>query len=388
MPYDEPTRWCFRMGVCRKHDGSPRRTVDLSPLNKYCEREVHPSKSPFHLARSIPKDSIKTVFDAWNGFHSVFIREEDRHYTTFITPWGLFRYKRAPQGYLASGDGYCRRYDDIVAHFPRLARIIDNSCLYDPKKDLGAHWWRVEVSGNAGIILNADKLQFSQNSVDFAGFRINTDTIEPLPKYLDAIRQYPTPLDDIRQYPTPLDDIRQYPTPLDDIRQYPTPLNITDLRSWFGLAPQVSHYFQLRDMMEPFRQFLSPKVKFQWNEDLNHLFEMSIEKIVEAIKDGVQIFDPTKRTAQKTDWSKTGVGFWLVQKHCSCKSQSPECCKDGWRIILAGSRFLSPAEKNYGAIEGEALAVAWALEQTRYFSMGCNDLLIVDHQPLVKLLGD
>ena len=128
----------------------------------------------------------------------------------------------------------------------------------------------LEVSGNAGIILNADKLQFSQNSVDFAGFRINTDTIEPLPKYLDAIRQYPTPL------------------------------NTIDIRSWFGLVHQVSHYSQLRDMMEPFRQFLSPEVKFQWNEDLNHLFEMSKEKIVE---DGVQIFDPTKRTAVKTDWS-------------------------------------------------------------------------------------
>ena len=41
------------------------------------------------------------------------------------------------------------------------------------------------------------------------------------------------------------------------------------------------------------------------------------------------------------------------------------------------------------AIEGEALAVAWALEQTRYFTMGCNDLLVVvNHAPLVKILGD
>ena len=77
VPYGEPTKWCFRMVITRKHDGSPRRTVDLSPLNKYCEREAHPSKSPFHLARSVPQGSIKTVLDAWNGFHSVPIREED-----------------------------------------------------------------------------------------------------------------------------------------------------------------------------------------------------------------------------------------------------------------------------------------------------------------------
>jgi hypothetical protein len=56
---------------------------------------------------------------------------------------------------------------------------------------------------------------------------------------------------------------------------------------------------------------------------------------------------------------------------------------------LAGSRFLTPAEKNYAPVEGEALAVAWALGQTKFFTMGCNDLLIiVDHKPLVKILGD
>jgi hypothetical protein len=39
--------------------------------------------------------------------------------------------------------------------------------------------------------------------------------------------------------------------------------------------------------------------------------------------------------------------------------------------------------------EGEASAVAWGLEQTRYFTQGCDDLLVVtDHKPLVKVLGD
>ena len=73
VPYGEPIIWCFRMVISRKHDGSPRRTVDLSPLNKFCEREVHPSQSPFRVVRSIPPGSVKTVFDAWNGFHLVLI---------------------------------------------------------------------------------------------------------------------------------------------------------------------------------------------------------------------------------------------------------------------------------------------------------------------------
>ena len=35
VPHGEPTGWCFRMVVRRKEDGSPRSTVDLSPLNKF-----------------------------------------------------------------------------------------------------------------------------------------------------------------------------------------------------------------------------------------------------------------------------------------------------------------------------------------------------------------
>ena len=61
VPYGEPTTWCHRMVVTRKHDGSPRRTVDLSPLNKFCQRETFAMESPFHLARRVPIDNWKTV---------------------------------------------------------------------------------------------------------------------------------------------------------------------------------------------------------------------------------------------------------------------------------------------------------------------------------------
>ena len=88
--------------------------------------------------------------------------------------------------------------------------------------------------------------------------------------------------------------------------------------------------------------------------------------------------------------SKThGIGYFFLQKHCQCASTIPECCTDGWKITLAGSRFLSPAEQRYAPVEGEALAVAWSLEQTKYFTQGCTKLIVVtDHKPLVKILGD
>ena len=361
VPYGEPVNWCHRMVVTRKQDGTPRRTVDLSPLNKHCTRETYATESPFHLARRIPKSTWKTVTDAWNGYHSVPLRESDRNLTTFITPFGRWRYTRLPQGFVSSGDGYNRRFDAITSSFERKERCVDDTIHFD--ENLEKHWWRtinfLIIVGQAGIVLNPDKFQFAEKTVDFAGFRISESTIEPLPKYLDAIRQFPTPT------------------------------STTDIRSWFGLVNQVTNYAQLRDIMAPFKPFLSPKCKFTWNERLDLAFQRSKKIIIDEIYRGVEIFDMTKRTCLRPDWSNRGVGYFLLQQHCNCPSGIPDCCQGGWRVTLAGSRFLSSAEQRYAAVEGEALAVAWGLEQTKYFTQGCDKLVIVtDHKPLVKLLGD
>jgi len=229
--------------------------------------------------------------------------------------------------------------------------------------DLEAHWWRtidfLTLVGNAGIVLNANKFQFAKRDVDFAGFRITADRIDPLPKYYKTIRDFPTTS------------------------------STTDIRSWFGLVNQVSNYAQLREQMAPFRPFLSPHHPFMWNMELEDAFKLSKASIIAAIREGVEIFDLQRPTCLRTDWSKRGIGYFLLQKHCTCASITPDCCLDGWRITLAGSRFLTPTEQRYAPIEGEALAIAWSLEQTKYFTLGCHDLILAtDHKPLTKLFGN
>ena len=105
VPANNPVEWMSRMITPPKKNGDPRRTVDLSDLNKACKRQTHHTKSPYHLASEIPRN-VKN--DAWNGFHSVELEKKSRPYTTFITPWGAYQYKVSPQGWLASSDAYSR----------------------------------------------------------------------------------------------------------------------------------------------------------------------------------------------------------------------------------------------------------------------------------------
>ena len=62
------------------------------------------------------------------------------------------------------------------------------------------------------------------------------------------------------------------------------------------------------------------------------------------------------------------------------------CCTEGWKVALVESRFTHPAESRYAPVEGEALAVADALDKGRHSVLGCTDLVVtVDHKPLIGL---
>ena len=361
VPIGTPVTYCHRMVICAKKNGKPRRTVDMQSLNANAKRETHHTPSPFHLARSVPQNTVKTVCDAWNGYHSIPLHPDDRHLTTFITPWGRFRYRACPQGYIASGDAYTRRFDEIASDFPNKVKCIDDTLLWASSIEECFHTttkW-LELCGNNGITLNPEKFCFASDTVEFAGFEITSNDVRPCQQFLRAITEFPSPK------------------------------NLTDIRSWFGLINQAAYAFSMATIMAPFRELLKPRQAFYWDHALEEIFQLSKQKIVEEISNGVRIFDKEKPTCLITDWSRTGIGFWLLQKHCQCPGPSkPFCCTEGWKLTLIGSRFTHPAESRYAPVEGEALAVADALDRAKYFVLGCPDLTVaVDHKPLLGILG-
>ena len=217
----------------------------------------------------------------------------------------------------------------------------------------------LDTCGRNGITQNPDKFVFAKDTVEFAGFEISPTSVKPCSKVLQAIKDFPIPR------------------------------NVTDIRSWFGLVNQVAYAFAVADHMQPFRDLLKPDQPFAWTEHLDHLFKQSKIVIIDQIRHGVEIFDQSRPTCLATDWSKEGLGYWLVQKHCDCAGVRPFCCKLGWKVVLMGSRFPHGAESRYAPIEGEALAVVDALDKARHFTLGCSDLMVaVDHKPLLKVLGD
>jgi hypothetical protein len=269
-----------------------------------------------------------------------------------------------PQGYKSAGNAYTESFDRIVNGFVNKTKCVDDSLLW--AKDIEESFWQtcryLETTARNGIIMNPTKFVFAQKEVEFAGFMVGPKSVRPTAKMISAIEEFPSPK------------------------------SITDIRAWFGLVNQVAPFFAARPTLQPFRELLKAPAtgkKIYWDEDLEKLFKESKKTIKEEILNGIATFSLKRPTCLATDWSKEGMGFFLLQKKCTCTKMDPRCCPGGWQIVLAGSRFCTGAESRYAPVEGEAQAIVWALESTRHYTLGNTQLLVAtDHKPLVKVFGD
>jgi len=159
----------------------------------------------------------------------------------------MYRYKTAPQGYIASGDGYIRRYDELVVDFPNKTKCVDDVLLCSDSIEesfFQAVQW-LDLCGRNDITLNPKKFAFAEEYVEFAGFEITADSVRPSKMFVQAIFDFPTPK------------------------------KITDIRSLFGLVNHVAYAYSVTDRMVPFRQLLKPITPFKWTTELQALFDES-----------------------------------------------------------------------------------------------------------------
>ncbi len=61
---------------------------------------------------------------------------------------------------------------------------------------------------------------------------------------------------------------------------------------------------------------------------------------------------------------------------------------EGWRLVQAGSRFLTDAEANYSMVELELRGIEWAIMKCRLYLLGLQPFQVIsDHSSLVPILN-
>lgn len=346
---DEPTEWCHPLVVVQKSKGGIRICVDLTKLNKFVKRPIHPLKTPREAVSNIPLGcKYFTTFDAKSGYWQIPLDEESQKLTTFVTPWGRYCFTRGPMGLSSTGDEYCRRGDEIFRTLD-IQKVMDDLISYDTsfKKHYGNVRKILEMCRIHRLTMNPDKFHFAQPETDFCGYIVGQKGFTVDEKKIEALRNFPQPE------------------------------NITQLRSFLGLVNQFADFSsKISKHASTLRTLLSTKNDYTWTT--NH--EESFNELKQLLTSPpiLKQFDPTLETDLQTDASRIhGLGFALLQKH-----------NDRWHLVQCGSRVLSSAESRYAMVELELLAVTWALQKCRLYLLGLPFFKIsVDHKPLIPILN-
>lgn len=342
----EPTDWCSPIVVVPKKNGEVRICVDYTALNKSIQREYHPIPSVEPILATLGQAKYFSRLDAYSGFYQVELHPESTLLTTFITPFGRFKFNRLPFGISSAPEHFQRMVHQLLEGQEGVACLIDDILVWGRTKT--EHDSRLlEVLDRLkqkGLTLNRDKCVFAQETVQFLGHVINKDGVTPDSDKIATIVNMPPPTD------------------------------VTELKRFLGMVNFVARFIpNLAVKAAPLRDLLHKDVPFSWDSAQQRAFEDLKASLTSQPL--LALYHPTKETVLSADASSYGLGAVLLQRQ-EDKSL---------RAVAYASKSLTEAEKGYSQIEKEALAITWASDKFKDYLLGLKFHIETDHKPLIPL---
>ena len=214
-----------------------RLVTDLSQLNCYIIRPVHPFPSANTILSNIPNSTkYFASLDAVSGYHQVPLDEQSSYLTTFLLPCGRFRYLRTPMGLCSSSNEWCRRSDATIDNIRGNHKLVDDYLITGDSILEITNRIREVLQNCRRHNLTISKRKFViGKKIKFAGFHLSKDGIEPDNAKTDAISKFPTPKD------------------------------VNGVRSFLCLTNQLAHFIpNLAAISDPIRQLLKKNTALVW----------------------------------------------------------------------------------------------------------------------------
>ena len=194
-----PTPWVSPLVVIPKDHPvtDVRLCVDMREANKAIVRERHPIPTVKELLYNLNGAKVFSKVDLRLGFHQCELDEKSRSITTFVTPWGLRKYKRLMFGVSSAPEVYQHAIQKALAGLEGCQNYADDIVIYGASK--AEHDRRLDAffhrASQLGLTLNAKKCQFGVPSIDYVGYKISGSGVTADPRKVTAIKQARPPKD-------------------------------------------------------------------------------------------------------------------------------------------------------------------------------------------------
>jgi hypothetical protein len=106
-PVAYPT-WLANVVMVQKKSGKWRMCIDFTSLNKACPKDNFPLPRIDKIVDSAAGCEVMSLLDCFSGYHQIYMKEEDKASTSFITPFGTYCFIRMPEGLKNVGSTFSR----------------------------------------------------------------------------------------------------------------------------------------------------------------------------------------------------------------------------------------------------------------------------------------
>ncbi|GFY13818.1 hypothetical protein TNCV_985901 [Trichonephila clavipes] len=299
---------------------------DYRALNAQTIKEKYPIPCIADFTSELYGKQIFSHIDLIKAYHQIPINPSDVHKTAICTPFGLFESLRMQFGLCNASSTFQRFIDEVTRDLPFVYAFVDDLLVASDNEP--QHLEHLEILFSKlkeyGLCINVEKCQFGQSTIEFLGFKLSGEGIEPLPDRVKCILEFPQPT------------------------------TLTQLRRYLGIFNFYRRCIpKAADILEPLVKFLeghknrkkhprsnanNPSEQLQWNYAATLSFKAPKEAIAKATL--LQHPIPGAQLSLWVDASNVAVGGSLMQ-----------LSNDQWEPLAFYSSKLNKSQKNWSTYD-------------------------------------
>ena len=192
------SEWAAPTFIQPKKTGDVRVLTDFRQLNKNLKRKPFPLPKIADLLQKLQGFQYATAIDLSMGYYHIPLDSHSQQLCTTILPWGKYQYLRLPMGIKNSPDIFQSIMMGLLGDLEYARTYIDD-ILITSSGSFDDHLSKLnEVLGRlseAGFRVNVRKCFFMEAKLDYLGYWLTRDGIQPQPKKVEAILRLSPPKD-------------------------------------------------------------------------------------------------------------------------------------------------------------------------------------------------
>lgn len=331
-----------------KPTGKVRLCADYrATLNKNLENDNYPIPRVEEIFSKLSGGKYFCTLDINQAYLHMTTDEASAEMQAVSTCKGTYKVNRLMFGVKIAPNIWQRYMDQTLQGVPGTACFFDDIALQgrtytELLERLKTVFKKLK---ECGLHLNKKKCQFFQNSITYLGHKINEEGLHPTEEKINEIKNSHRPTD------------------------------VSSLRTFLGMVNYYQQFIpNLASKLNPLYKLLQKNTKFVWTKECENAFQNLRKEIC-----GDKVLTPFHASLPVTlATDASPIGFGAVLSHIMPdKTERP---------IAFASRSLTAAEKNYTQLDKEAAALIWGLKKFFQFCYGRKIILIIDNQPLARIL--